>query len=135
MKSLMNTLVNKSVTQTKLRLAIKVCEHAIEIKMRGGKSTVKMFPRIYAYDSLDAMQTKLAKLKVELEIAEHQDAMNEYHGHLMLLEGHEKTVELQEKLDRAKELEREYHIQIQEHRSRSEELEDEVEQLKAKLSK
>tara|TARA_R100000781_G_scaffold42989_1_gene29492 strand:- start:1817 stop:2218 length:402 start_codon:yes stop_codon:yes gene_type:complete len=125
----MNTLVNKSVTQTKLRLKIKVCEHAIEIKMRGGKSTVKMFPRIYAYDSLDVMQTKLAKLKVELEIAEHQDAMNEYDGHLMLLEGHEKAVELQEQLDRAKELEREYRIQIQEHRSKIEELDHKCKEL------
>jgi len=114
----MNTLVNKSITQTKLKLQISVCEHAIEIKKLGGRPIATP----YHYDDLDKMQGRLSQLKNGLKIAEHEDAMNEHMGHIVLLDSHEKAKELQEQLDRAKELEREYRKQIQEHRSRIEEL-------------
>tara|TARA_R110002020_G_scaffold233207_6_gene445006 strand:+ start:939 stop:1286 length:348 start_codon:yes stop_codon:yes gene_type:complete len=107
MKNLMNTLVNKSITQTKLRLKIKVCEHAIEIKKLSGTKSPKVMPAEYGYNTLDQMYHKLDKLKTDLKIAEQEDAMNEHMFHVMLLEGHEKAIELQEKLDRAKELEKE----------------------------
>ena len=116
MKNLVNTLVNKSITQTKLRLKIKVCEHAIEIKKLSGSKSPKVMPADYNYDTLDQMEHKLSKLKNDLKIAEQEDAMNEHIHHVMLLEGHEKANELQEKLDRAKKLEREYRNKIQEHR-------------------
>ena len=129
MKNLVNTLVNKSITQTKLRLKIKVCEHTIEIKKLSGSKSPKVIPGDYMYDTLDQMEHKLSKLKIELKIAEQEDAMNEHIHHIMLLEGHEKANELRVKLDRAKELEREYRNQIQQHRSKIEELDHKCKEL------
>ena len=122
-------LVNQSIKQTKLRLQIKVCEHAIEIKKLGNRPSAKD----YHYDDVSKMQVRLAQLKNDLKIAEHEDATNEHLFYCSLLDSKDKVDDLQKKVDRFKELEREYMNKIQKHRSRSEELEDEVEQLKAKL--
>ena len=129
-------LVNQSINQTKLRLEISVCEHAIEIKKLGQRPTAAT----YHYDDLDKMQGRLSKLKTALKIAEHEDATNEHLFYVSLLDSQDRVEDLTKQLDKAKELGREYLNKIQEHRSRSEELEEKlevrkraIEELKAKL--